>query len=115
MNFTFEYNIAGTMTNVVVTIEDAIIAEAQKIGVDITSIESEAKTAIDGFVDKVTSTTFWQRATKAVENVVGAVEHGVETVVEDAEHLVGLGQTPAATATPAPAAAPTPAPATPAA
>jgi pentose-5-phosphate-3-epimerase len=80
MDFKFPYNIAGTATHVVVTIEDDIIAEAKKIGVDIANIEAEARDAIDNFVGKVTSRGF-------LSTVIHAVEVGVEKIVEDIEKL----------------------------
>ncbi len=77
MNFTFPYNIAGTATNVVVAIEDEIVAEAQKLGIDLTKVEAEAKTAIDSFVKKVTSASFFHTVEEDVMNVVHEVENFV--------------------------------------
>ena len=69
MDFTFNYTVIGNVFPIVVTVADEIIAEAQKLGVDVPAIESEVKTAVDGFVNKITAPSFWSKIESVVDEV----------------------------------------------
>lgn len=61
-HFVFAYTLHGETRHIVVSIDEPIIAEAEKYGVDLTRVESETKEAIDGVFHKITASSFWHRA-----------------------------------------------------
>lgn len=88
MDFTFEYQLAGKVEKVLVSVADAVVAEAQKAGVEAVALESEAKSALDAFIGKVTSSKLWQKTVTVVERDVPVVTGAVEQGATDAVHSV---------------------------
>lgn len=96
MNFIFGYEIADEIKKVAITIDDAVVAEAQKIGVDAVALEAEVKAAIDALIGRVTQSHLWEAA-KAMVKHVGAEFRAVEHVIsKDVQELVKQVQEEAA-------------------
>ncbi len=102
MNFNFNYNISGTIRNVVVQIEDELMNVAANIGKDAVAVEAKVKSVIDSLVGDMTSTTFVESVISTVETAVSDIKQGVETFVQDVKDFVD----PAPPSPPAPPAPP---------
>lgn len=82
MNFSFEYELAGQVRQIVVAMDDEIVAEAQKYGSDLASLEAKAKEAADALFHRFTASSFWHNAMARIEEVGEELKAEIQEVVD---------------------------------